>query len=74
MVQRYTKTDSWFRKSHEEFGQLQRNSGKSKKVKFNGLLLSTKYTLSAKILYKEDLSNITFSYLCENLPNSLCYF
>ena len=28
-----------------------------------------KYIPSAKILYGEDLSNITFNYLCENSPN-----
>ena len=36
MVQNYTKTDSWFQKSHEEFGQLQTSSGKPKKSKFDG--------------------------------------
>ena len=63
----YTKTGSWFQKSHEVFGQLQTSSGKSKKLKFDGLLLSKKYIPSAKTLYTEDLSNITFNYLCENL-------
>ena len=29
---------------------------------------------SAKTLYTEDLSNITFNYLCENAPNYLCHF
>ena len=29
---------------------------------------------SVKTLYKEDLSNITFNYLCENSPNSLYHF
>ena len=43
MVQIYTKTDSWFKKSHEEFGQLQTSSGESKKLKFDGLLLSKKF-------------------------------
>ena len=28
----------------------------------------------AKTLYREDLSNITFNYLCENSPNYLCHF
>ena len=46
--------------------QLQTSSGKSKKLKFDGLLLSKKYIPSAKTLYTEDLSNITFNYLCEN--------
>ena len=40
MCKSYTKTNSWFQKSHEEFGQLKPNSGKSKKLKFDGLLLS----------------------------------
>ena len=42
------KLDSWFQKSHDEFGQLQTSSGKSKKWKFDGLLLPKKYILSAK--------------------------
>ena len=53
----YTKTDSWFQKSREEFGQLQTSSGKSKKLKLDGLLLSKKYIPSAKTLYTQDLSN-----------------
>ena len=36
----YPETDSWFQKSHEEFGQLKKSSGKSKKLKFDGLILS----------------------------------
>ena len=43
-------------------------------MKLNGLHLSKKYIPSAKTLYTEDLSNITFNYLCENSPNSLCHF
>ena len=43
-------------------------------MKFNGLHLSKNYIPSAKTLYTEDLSNITFNYLCENSPNSLCHF
>ena len=39
-----------------------------------GLYLSKNYFRSAKTLYVEDLSNITFNYLCDNLPNSLCHF
>ena len=57
-----------------EFGQLQRSSGKSKKLKFDGLLFYKKYILLAKTLYTEDLSNITLKYLCENSPNFLCHF
>ena len=36
--------------------------------------LSTKYIASAKTFYIEDLSNITFNYLCENSQNLLCHF
>ena len=61
-------------KSHVEFGQLHASSGKSKKLKFDGLLLSKKYIPAAKTLYTEDLSNITFNYLRENSPNYLCHF
>ena len=32
------------------------------------------YISSAKTLYTEDLSDITFNYLCENSLNSLCHF
>ena len=69
-----TKTDCWFQNSHEEFGQLQTRSKKFKKLKFDGLLLPPKYIPSAKTLYTESLSNITFNYLCENSANSLCHF
>ena len=55
-------------------GQLQTGSRKTEKLKFDGLLLSKKYILSAKLLYAEDLSNIIFNYLCENSPNYLCHF
>ena len=71
----YTKTDSWFQKSYGEFGQLPTSSGKSIKMKFNVLLLSKNYILSTKTLYTDDdLSHITFNYLCENSPNYLCQF
>ena len=43
-------------------------------MKFNGLHLSKKYIPSAKTLYSEDLSNITFNYLRENSPNSYVIF
>ena len=36
--------------------------------------LPKKYIPSAKTLYTEHLSNITFNYLCENSPNYLCHF
>ena len=43
-------------------------------MKFDGLLLSKKYIPPAKILYAEDLSNIIFNCLFENLPNDLHHF
>ena len=49
-------------------------SGKSKKLKSNGLDLSEKYIPSAKTLYTEELSSITLNYLFESSPNSLCHF
>ena len=36
--------------------------------------LSNKYIPSAKTLYTEHLSNITFNYLCQNSWNYLCHF
>ena len=84
MVQSLYKTDSWFKKSHEEFRQtlespdkhckLLTSSGKSKNLKFDGLLLSKKYISSAKTLDTEDLSNINLNSFCENSSNSLCHF
>ena len=38
------------------------------------IYLSKKCIPSAKRLHTEDLSNITFNYLCENSPNYLCHF
>ena len=67
------KTDSWFQKLHDEFESLQTNL-KSKKLKLGGQLLSKNCILSAKTLYTEDLSNITFNYLPENSPTFLCHF
>ena len=66
----YTKTDSWFQKSHEEFGQFQTSSGKSKKLKFDGIFLSKKYIPSAKTLYTEELSTL-LSTNCSS--NSFCH-
>ena len=66
MVQIFTKTDSWFQKSPEEFGQLQTSSENSKKLKFDTLLLSKKIKIpSAKTLYTEDSSTITFNYFAK---------
>ena len=67
------KTNSWFKKSHEEFRKLQTSSSKSYKLKFDVLLLSKKYIPSAKT-YTEDLSNITSNFLGQNPPNKLCNF
>ena len=71
MVQSLCK--NWFQESHEEFGELQTSSEKSKKLKFDGQILSKKYIPAAKT-YTEDLSNITFNYLCEDSPIDLCHF
>ena len=49
-------------------------SGKSKKLKSNGLHLSEKYIPSAKTLYTEELSSISLNYLFESSPNFLCHF
>ena len=38
------------------------------------IYLSKKYIPSAKTLYAEDLSKITFNYLCEDSPSFLCHF
>ena len=46
---------------------------KVQKFKFDRLLLSKKCIPLAKT-YTEDLSNITFNYLCENSLNSLCHY
>ena len=69
----YTKTDSWFQKSHEEFGQLQTSSEKSKKLKFDEPLLFENTFCQLKDC-TEDLFNITFNYLCENSPNFSSHF
>ena len=50
MVQSFDKIDSRFQKSHVEFGQLQISCRKSKKLKFDGLLLSKTYISLAKTL------------------------
>ena len=49
-------------------------SDKQWKVQNVELHLSKSYIPSSKTLYREDLSNITFNYLCENSLNSLCHF
>ena len=47
---------------------------KVQKFKLSELYLSKNYITSAKTLYTEDLSKITFNYLCEYSRNSLCQF
>ena len=44
----YKKTDSWFQKSHEEFGKFQTSSGKPKRLKFDGLLFPKNILLQLK--------------------------
>ena len=70
----YTKADSWFQKSHEEFGQLQGKKWKVQQVEIQWATFVKKIHSSVKILYTEDFFNITFNYLCENSPNSSRHF
>ena len=63
----YIKTDSWIQISHEEFGQLQTSTGKPKKLKFDGLLLSKKYILSAKT-YIQRIYLSYFKLLVHQIP------
>ena len=46
---------------------------KVQKMKLDGVLLSKRSITSAKT-YTDDLAKITFNYLFENSPNSLCHF
>ena len=55
--------------------QLQTSSGKTKKLKFKARLsLPKKYLFSGKTVYRVDLSNFPFNYMCENSPDFLCHF
>ena len=63
-----------FKNHMRNFDNFRQAVESPKTLKFDGLLLSIKYIPSAEKLYAEDLSNITFNYLHENSPNSLCYF
>ena len=67
----YTKTDFWFQISHEEFRKLHTGSGRSKKLKFDGLLLSKKHIPWANTLHTEDLSTL-LSTTCST--NSLYHY
>ena len=62
-----------FKKSHEEFGQLQTTSGKCKKLKFDGLSLSKNTFLQLKH-YIQGIYQTLLSTTFENLPDSLCQF
>ena len=62
MMENHTKTDSWFQKSHEKFGELQTGSGKSNKLKFDWLILSKKCILSAKALYTDLTTLLSTTY------------
>ena len=73
MLQSLYKTDSWFQKSPEDFGELQTSRGKSKKLKFDGLLFSKKYIPSGKTLCTEDLSNFS-CHFCHFSRQLLCIF
>ena len=57
-----------------KFDNFKQTVENRKKLKFNDLHFPKKYILSVKTLYTEDFSKITFNYLCENSPNSLCHF
>ena len=60
----YAKTDSWFQKSHEKFAQLQISSGKPKKLKFDGLLLSKKcISPKNRLLLLKHIQNIYLTLL-----------
>ena len=73
----YTKTNSWFQKSHEEFGQLQKNCG-SPKVEIRWATFVQKNTF---LQLKHDIQGIyltldstTYESSCENSTNSSCHF
>ena len=59
MCKIYTKIDSWFQKSPEEFGQLQTSTRKLKELN------------SAKTLYT---GYLTFNYLCGNSQSYLSLY
>ena len=69
----YKKLTPGFKNHINNLDNFRQTVESLKKLKFNGLHLSKKYIPSAKTLYTEDLSSITFNY-CENSPNFLWYF
>ena len=52
----WRKTDSWFQKLHEEFGEFSHNHSKVAKFHFNGLFLSKAYDVWAKKIQRNYLS------------------
>ena len=56
----YTKSESWFQKLDQDLGQIQTNSWKSKKLKFDGLLSSKKCIPSTEILSCVKLHQIPY--------------
>ena len=69
----FTKTYSWLQKLHDDLSHF-RQAESPKSWNLGGKFLSKNYILSAKTLYTEDFSNITFNYLPENSPIFLCHF
>ena len=52
----WRKTDSWFQKWHEEFGEFSPNHSKVQKFHFDGLFLSKVYEVWAKKIQRSYLS------------------
>ena len=66
----FKKSDSWFQKSHEEFGKLQTSSGNSKKLKFDGLLCPKNTFLQLK-LYIQRIYLTLFSTICVKIHQTI---
>ena len=52
----WRKTDSWFQKWHEEFGEFSPSYSKIQKLQFDGLFLSKVYNVWAKKMQRSYLS------------------
>ena len=63
----YTKTNPWFH-------NLRQTVENPKTWNLMGYFCPKNWIPSAKTLYTEDLSHITFNYLCKNSPNYLSHF
>ena len=72
MCKIYTKIDSWFQKSLEVLGRLQTSTRKSKKLKFDGLLLS-KNKFVQKI-YCVEIHQVTYHYITFYNTTPLYFF